>query len=457
MVPVRPLLTMSSPTRQSDETILLHIEKLVHGGTGLARDGTRAVFVPHVIPDESVRVRVARVHKGYAEGRLVEVVTPSADRVRPPCAVYGQCGGCHLQHIQYPRQLDLKRQILADTLMRIGKLRDVKVPPIIASPNSFGYRNRARFAVSASSGTVSLAYYQEGSHQLVQIAACPVVVPAINEILTALNQLLNASAVNMLGLEEVAIAVSTTTGEAMIRYIAERATRRDTERWFAKVQERHAVKGQVLLSGHEQHTRRWVNGDPTLTEKIRDCTFRITEGVFAQANWCLNESLTDTVQQWTVANTGAHALRVLELYSGIGNFGLLLARAGALVTLVEGNRHALADARANATINHIGRCRFRLASAEQMLAGSSQGEYDVVLLDPPRTGLSKEALAALIRLGPDRLVYISCEPATLARDLHALQEGGYHLARLQGFDMFPQTLHIETVAELMRKPSSVLH
>jgi 23S rRNA (uracil1939-C5)-methyltransferase len=243
----------------------------------------------------------------------------------------------------------------------------------------------------------------------------------------------------------------------VIRYIAERATRRTAERWFAKVQERQPVKGQVLLSGHGPHTRRWVHGDSSLTEVIRGCTFRITEGVFAQANWRVNELLADTVQQWVLAHTGTDTLRVLELYSGIGNFGLLLARAGALVTLVEGNRGALANARANAKINHIGRCRFRLASAEHMLAGSTQGEYDVVLVDPPRAGLSKEALAGLIRLGPDRLVYISCEPATLARDLHVLQEGGYRVARLQGFDMFPQTLHIETVTELMRQPSSALH
>jgi 23S rRNA (uracil1939-C5)-methyltransferase len=448
---------MSTHLAPADPGILVTIEKLVHGGTGLTRDGARAVFVPYVIPGESVRVRVARAHKGYAEGRVVEVVTPSADRVRPPCSVYGRCGGCHLQHIQYPRQLELKRQILADTLTRIGKLRDIEVPPVVASPSSFAYRNRARFAVFRSSGTVSLAYHQEASHQLVPIAECPVMAPALNEILTGLNQVLNSTAVDTMGLQEVAIATSTTTGEAMIRYIAERATRRDAARWFAKVRERQPIKGQVLLSGQGQHARRWVDGDPTLTEQIRDCTFRISEGVFAQANWKLNELLIDTVQQWALGNTSGEAVRVLELYSGIGNFGLLLARAGAFVTLVEGNRSALADARANAKLNHIGRCRFRLTSAEGVLAGSSQGEYDLVLVDPPRTGLSKEVLGSLVRLGPDRLLYISCEPATLARDVHVLQESGYRLTRLQGFDMFPQTMHIETLAELVRKPSSALH
>jgi tRNA/tmRNA/rRNA uracil-C5-methylase (TrmA/RlmC/RlmD family) len=150
---------------------------------------------------------------------------------------------------------------------------------------------------------------------------------------------------------------------------------------------------------------------------------------------------------------GTSPLRVLELYAGIGNFGLLIAREGALVTLVEGNRLALADARENAKVNHIGHCRFRLMSAEAMLGASAGGEYDLVILDPPRTGLSKEALAGLLRLGPSRILYVSCDPATLARDLRATVAAGYRVARIQAYDMFPQTMHIETVVELVGDPS----
>ena len=145
-----------------------------------------------------------------------------------------------------------------------------------------------------------------------------------------------------------------------------------------------------------------------------------------------------------------HRLSELELYAGIGNFGLPIAREGALVTLVEGNRAALADTRENARINHIGRCRFRAVSAEAMLAASATGEYDLVVLDPPRTGLSKEAVTGLMRVGPKRILYVSCDPPTLARDLRAFVAAGYRAARLQAYDMFPQTMHIETLVELVR-------
>ncbi len=208
-----------------------------------------------------------------------------------------------------------------------------------------------------------------------------------------------------------------------------------------------------MLAGRGRETRRFTEGDSALTEVIAGCTFRISHGSFAQANWKLNAALGDTVRRWACERLDTSTLRVLELYAGIGNFGLPIAREGALVTLVEGNRLALADAKENAKVNHIGRCRFRPMSAEAMLAASVAGEYDLVILDPPRTGLSKEALAGLIRLRPPRILYVSCDPATLARDLRATVAAGYRVARIQAYDMFPQTMHIETLVELVGDPS----
>jgi 23S rRNA (uracil1939-C5)-methyltransferase len=200
-----------------------------------------------------------------------------------------------------------------------------------------------------------------------------------------------------------------------------------------------------------------VEGKTTLTERIAGCTFQCSDGSFAQANTKLNTALAANVQNWAVNGLAAFPLRVLELYAGIGNFGLPIAREGALVTLVEGSRTALADARENAKINHIGRCRFREMSAEAMLEASAAGEYDLVVLDPPRTGLSKEALVGLTRLGSPRILYVSCDPSTLARDLRAFVKAGYRVARLQGYDLFPQTMHIETLVELVRGECPALH
>ncbi len=441
---------MSSQVTQSDKSLLVKIDKLVHGGKGLAHDGSLAIFVEGVLPGESVRIQLERVKKGYVEGHLLEVVTPSPHRTAAPCPVYGQCGGCQLQHASPTAQLELKRSILTETLVRLGGLTDVDVPPLIASPEVYGYRHRARLAVVTPKGkTASLAYHEEGSHRLVPIAACPLLAPRLNEAIAHLNRALAGSGVLATVLQEVRLALSVTTGELMIQYEAERCTRRQAEGWFERVRTGLAgLNGQVLIAGRGLQQRRWVDGETALTEQVAGLRLRCSDRSFVQANWRLNETLVETVIDWTLTGQDRAPLRVLELYAGIGNFGLPLARGGALVTLVEANPAALADARYNARVNHVGRCRFRQGPAEAILDASMPDEYDLVLMDPPRTGLSKEALAGLLRLRPHRLVYLSCDPPTLARDLRAIREAGYRVTRLQGFDMFPQTMHIETLVEL---------
>jgi len=441
---------MPTDVTQSDKTVLVQIDKLVYGGKGLAHDGSLAVFVEGVLPGESVRIQLERVKKGYAEGRLLEVVTPSPHRTDAPCPVYGQCGGCQLQHASPTAQLELKRSILTETLVRLGGLTAVDVMPFIASPEVYGYRHRARLAVVTPKGkAASLAYHEEGSHRLVPIAACPLLAPRLNEVIAHLNRALAGSGALATVLQEVRLALSVTTGELMIQYEAERCTRRQAEGWFERVRTGLAgLKGQVLIAGRGLQQRRWVDGETALTEQVAGLRLRCSDRSFVQANWRLNETLVETVTDWTLTGQDRAPLRVLELYAGIGNFGLPLARGGALVTLVEANPAALADARYNARVNHVGRCRFRQGPAEAILDASMPDEYDLVLMDPPRTGLSKEALAGLLRLRPHRLVYLSCDPPTLARDLRAMREAGYRVTRLQGFDMFPQTMHIETLVEL---------
>ena len=441
---------MPSAATQSDKTVLVQIEKLVHGGKGLAHEGAMAVFVDGVLPGEEVRVQVGRLRKGYAEGRALEIVKPSPDRTAPPCPVYGTCGGCQLQHATATAQLELKRAILQETLARLGGLTDVNVPPVVASPEVYGYRSRARLAVTVSPrGSASLAYFEEGSHRPVPISQCPLLAPRLNEAVAHLNQSLAGSRATAALLQEVRLGLSVTTGEVVLQYMAERCTRTQAEAWFERVRTGFAgVKGQVMIAGRGPQQRRWVDGDTALIEQVGNLRLRCSDRSFVQANWKLNATVVETVTTWALEGTCNAPLRVLELYAGIGNFGLLIARAGALVTFVEGNPSALADARYNARVNHLGRCRFRSNSAEAFLAGSEPGEYDLVLMDPPRTGLSKEALAGLVHLKAGRILYLSCDPPTLARDLRAMQEAGYRITRLQGYEMFPQTMHIEALVEL---------
>ena len=441
---------MISQDTRSDPTLLIQIEKLVHGGRGLAHQESLALFVEGVLPGEQVRVQPGRIKKGYGEARLLEVVQPSPDRVAAPCPVYGRCGGCQLQHASAAAQLAIKRDILAETLARLGGLAGIHVPPVTASPEIYGYRSRARLAVAVPSrGAPSLAYFEEGSHRPVPIAQCPLLAPRLNEAVAYLNQMLAGSRAAASQLQEIRLGLSVTTGEVVFQYMAEQCRRPQAEAWFERVRTGFAgVKGQVMIAGRGAQRCRWVDGDATLTEHVGPLRLRCSDRSFVQANWKLNETLSKTMTAWAMEVQTDAPLRVLELYAGIGNFGLAIAREGALVTFVEGNSSALADARYNARVNHIGRCRFRSESAEAFLAGGEPGEYDLVLMDPPRTGLSKEALAGLVHLKAGRILYLSCDPPTLARDLRAMQEAGYRVTRLQGYDMFPQTMHIETLVEL---------
>lgn len=441
---------MPPQATQESQAILVQVEKLVHGGKGLAHRDSLALFVEGVLPGETVRVQPGRLKKGYGEAHLLEVVQSSPDRVAAPCPVYGRCGGCQLQHAGATAQRELKRAILAETLARLGGLTDVTVPPVVASPEVYGYRSRARLAVVVPPrGTASLAYFEEGSHRPVPIAHCPLLAPRLNETVAHLNQMLAGSRAMASLLQEIRLGLSVTTGDVVLQYMAERFTRAQAEAWFERVRTGFAgVKGQVLIAGRGAQRRRWVDGDTALTEQVGNLRLRCSDRSFVQANWKLNETLAETVTAWAMEGKKDAPLPVLELYAGVGNFGLSIARAGALVTFVEGNPSALADARYNARVNHLGRCRFRSSSAEAFLAGSASGEYDLVLMDPPRTGLSKEALAGLVHLKAGRILYLSCDPPTLARDLRAMQEAGYRVTRLQGYDMFPQTMHIETLVEL---------
>ncbi len=449
---------MPSQVSRADKTVLVQIEKLVHGGRGLAHDGSMAVFVPMVLPGESVRVRLGRSRKGYGEGHLLEVVTASPDRVSAPCRVFGRCGGCQLQHARPEIQLILKRDILAETLARLGGLTDVTVPPLVPSPESLGYRSRSRFAVfRPTKGVASVAFYEEGSHRLVPISACPLLPPRLNDTVARINGLLGAPEPQAMVMQEVRLGYSFLTEDVVAQYRTESGTRHQAEAWFAKVRTGFAgVKGQALTAGYGSHARRWVDGETTLCERVAGLILRFSDRAFSQANWKLNEILVETVKSWALEGSGVAPIRVLELYAGVGNFGLPIARGGALVTLVEGNPVALADARYNARVNHIGRCRFRSGPAEEALGAALPGEYDLVLLDPPRSGLCKGALVALARLKPPpRILYLSCDPPTLARDLRLLREEGYRVRRLQGYDMFPQTAHIEALVELVHPSTEV--
>jgi 23S rRNA (uracil1939-C5)-methyltransferase len=392
----------------------VRIEKLVHGGAGLARHEGRVLLVPFVLPGEQVRVEVERERAGVVEARLVEVLEAAAERIEPRCPHFRRCGGCAWQHAGYDFQLEQKRLILEEVFRRVGKL-DPPSAETVSSP-AWEYRNRAQFHLLGG----RIGYFAHGSHRLCGVEECPVLSPQLSAALGVLVGMARDPR-----FPRFVKSLELFGNEAEIQLNVLETGRPVARRFFDWCAERIAG----LADGALEYR---AGGD----------LFRVSGGSFFQVNRLLIELLVEC------ALADAEGETAIDLYAGVGLFSLPLARRFRRVTAVESGGGAGRDLEHNA-----GRAGLpvavRRASAEFYLLGVAE-RPDFVLADPPRAGLGKKVVAELLRIAPPRLVIASCDPATLARDLAALTRGGYHIERLTLIDLFPQTAHIETVTALTR-------
>jgi 23S rRNA (uracil1939-C5)-methyltransferase len=434
------------PPPTEDRDISLTIEKLVDGGAGLGRWDGRAVFVSGVCAGEEVRARVRSVKKGYAVADLQSVLSPSSDRVRADCPVFGKCGGCQWQHIDYPQQVRAKVGILIENLRRIGKFSNPDVLPILSSPDPLEYRNRIQLKTDLSTDRPRIGYYAAQSHRLVPIENCPIARSPINRAVEALHSVLSDPAARLPSLTDLHLHLAHATQELQARYFAEDEAEDRVERLFTQFED--ALPNVVSQVYYSRTGRRRVRGRDYLLDRYKEIPFRISDRSFAQIHGRLTDSLIETVQTFA-SLTGKDS--VLELYSGIGTFGLFLASEAGL-TGIDENVIAVEDANYNARQQGLTNCRFKAKPVEQAVGDFvEQGHrFDRVVMDPPREGMNRKTLELLPRLHPSKIVYVSCDPATLARDLKILTEAGFRLARIQPIDLFPQTFHLESVAELER-------
>jgi 23S rRNA (uracil1939-C5)-methyltransferase len=394
-------------------TAELPIEKLVYGGDGLGRLEGRVVLVPFVLPGETVRVEIERRRGGVFEARLLEVIAPSAERVQPGCPYFRRCGGCRYQHAGYEFQLAQKRAILEEVIQRVGKFAPPPVEVIAGPP--WEYRNRAQFHLDRG----RLGYFEHGSHRLCAVERCPLCSPKLNQALGALASMSGqprfphfVKSIEVFGNESEVQLNVLETGQPVARRFFD---------WCAE-----EIPG--LVSGALDYRS---GGD----------LYRVSARSFFQVNRFLVEPLIERALE------GAEGETAVDLYAGVGLFALPLARRFRQVTAVEAGGSAIRDlefnaARAGLTVSA------RQSAAESFLLGATE-QPDFVLADPPRAGLGPRVVRELLRLEPSRLVIISCDPATLARDLAALG-AGYRIERLTLIDLFPQTAHLETVTDLRR-------
>jgi 23S rRNA (uracil1939-C5)-methyltransferase len=401
--------------RRSDETrldppqrVTLKLTDMAFEGGAIGHDDSGAtVFADYGLPGETVVVELQRRRAGVSLGRVVEVLSSSPDRVTPPCAYFGECGGCQWQHIAYPHQLSLKQHVVREQLRRLGGFADPPVSPTVGADNPWAYRNHVRFTAKRRG---EIGFVQRGSHRFLRIDRCLIANEWINEALPRLQGKCG-------GMHQVAFRLGVNSGDMLV----------------------HPDLSAI---------------DPTLPsarkhyyEEVLGHRFRISAASFFQTNTPQTERLVTLVRDRLELQAGE---TLVDAYAGVGTFAVILAPHVRQVIAVEESAAAVDDAMVNIAASPD--VQYYKGKVEDVLPAIAT-KADALILDPPRQGCHPKALQTVIEMAPQRLAYVSCDPSTLARDLSILVDGGYHLHDVTPIDMFPQTYHIESVATLHSKPN----
>lgn len=419
------------------------------------------VFVNGALPGERVRVRIGALKANYAVGELLEILQRSPERAEPFCRVFGACGGCQVQHLVYPAQLRWKRNIVASAFKRIAGL-DAQVAETIGMLFPRAYRNKMSLVVQERPGDrYAVGFYQPRSHEVVPIDSCPIVLPQLDGYVRSLAAIAHASgaAAVLRGVRHVVARAGRALGHAVVSLTSERPAEqldRAVPQLLASlpgvvgIQNSFEPASQNAVMGRKQ---RILWGDEEMEEAIEGIRFRVSAASFFQ----VNSEVVGQIFRFIAAGL-AKPRHIVDLYCGAGTFSIFFARLGCTVFGVEESTHAIQEARANAKLNGVDdAAEFAVGRVEEVLREPRIGQAlrvaEIVFLDPPRKGVEPAALEALAAAAVPNIWYLSCNPATLARDVAQLHAAGYELGAVQPFDMFPQTGHVEVLCTLWRKDS----
>jgi len=436
---------------------------LLANGQAVGRINGLVVFVNGPLPGESARVRVTQVKPKYAVGDVVAYESESPMRAKPFCPVFGVCGGCQVQHLAYPAQLAWKEQIVRSALRRIGGFTDADVRRPVGMTNPRSYRNKMALVVDRTTGETAFGFYQARSHALVRIDACPVVLPQLDAAIGGLYDAARAPDTRdvFAGAKHAVVRAGAASGQAVLSLTTDRQS--PAIRDQAPALARH-VRGVVGISNSfEPRTANavlgrkmlYVWGQREMEETIEGVRYRVSPASFFQ----VNSEMVGRIFRFLAPGI-AQDRTIVDLYCGAGTFAIFFASRGARVVGVEENPAAVREARDNAALNAVdGQVRFVEGRVEGTVADAegkrALAAAQIVFLDPPRKGSDEATLDAIARAEVPNVWYLSCNPATLARDLAYLSTRGYALGVVQPFDMFPQTGHVETLVTLHRRGSQV--
>jgi 23S rRNA (uracil1939-C5)-methyltransferase len=446
-----------------DQELELHVDSLAYGGNGVARLNGFVVFVRRGLPGDTVRARVTKVKRSHAEALAIDVIEPGAARVEAPCAHYPACGGCRFQDLAYDAQLEAKQEQVRDALRRIGGLAEPPLEPIVPAESEFFYRNKLEYSFTQTPAGPALGFHRAGRwDEVLEIEKCWLTTDLGNGIRNAVRDWAREERLEAYDqaeqtgyLRHLVVREGRNTGQALLELVTAAGERFDrdhfveTVRRFPEVRSIHwAVNETPAEVTNLPTTLLW--GDEAIEEELCGLRFRVRPNAFLQTNTAMAERLYELAGE-VAGLTGGES--VWDLYCGIGAIGLSLASRALTVWGVDASEESIACALENADLNGITNAAFFAGDTADSLAElrDRAGDPDVVVVDPPRAGLSNKAVRRLGRIEAPRIVYVSCNPTTLASNVKDLQaEWGYTLRRARPVDMFPHTPHIETVALLER-------
>jgi 23S rRNA (uracil1939-C5)-methyltransferase len=452
------------PVKKNDEIELI-LHGLTHEGMGVGKYQGFTIFVKHALPNETIRAKVILIKRNYAVAKLIELMKESEQRQVPPCMIYKQCGGCQLQHLTYEAQLAYKEQLVKDNLQRIGgiELHEVNLHAIIGMDEPWRYRNKAQIPIGEEDGGLIGGFYKENTHQIINMDECLIQHEPNDQLLREVKHIAHRLGIpayqeeNHQGLlRHVVAKYGRATGELMLVLITNGADIPHQEALIEALRASIPQLKSIVQNINTEQTNvifgsktKLLWGSEYIYDHIGDICFAISARSFYQVNPVQTKILYDKALEYAQL-TGNET--VIDAYCGVGTISLFLARKAKQVLGVEIVPEAIADAKRNAQLNQIENVTFAVGEAEKIMPWwQAQGiRADVIVVDPPRKGCDSRLIETMLQMKPERIVYVSCNPSTLARDVKLLGEGGYKLEKVQPVDMFPHTAHVECVVLMSR-------
>ncbi|MCX7885564.1 MAG: 23S rRNA (uracil(1939)-C(5))-methyltransferase RlmD [Caloramator sp.] len=441
----------------------IEITGLGFQGEGVGRINNFTVFVEGALPDELVKIKIVKVSKSYAFGKLIDIIRPSKERRIPICDIYKRCGGCQIQHMSYEAQLKFKRERVIDSIKRIGRVSEAIVHDTIGMVNPYNYRNKVQLPVRLEKGVPVIGFFAARSHEIIKMDKCYIQDESSSKIISVIKKWIEKN--NIMPYDEttcegilrhIMVRSSYKTGDIMVVLVTNSEKLPYEEEIVDMLKEIKEVKSIIqninlkktnVILGDKCKTL-W--GNDTITDYIGNFKFTISPLSFFQVNPLQTEILYNTALKY--ANLSGNEV-VFDAYCGTGTISLFLAQRAKKVYGVEIVPEAIENAKKNAIINNISNVEFIVGESEVIIPELiEKGIFaDVVVVDPPRKGCDRKLLDAIAKMSPERIVYVSCDPGTLARDLGILEELSYKTIEIQPVDMFPQTAHVECVVKIEKK------